>query len=58
MTGSVIRSWPCTAGLSDKAAELFHLFTMTLPYLNADGTVLYEGNCTYADLADAVKPAA
>ena len=32
--------------------------TMTLQYLNADGTVLYEGTYTYADLAAAVKPAA
>ena len=32
--------------------------TMTLQYLNADGTVLYEGAYTYADLAAAVKPAA
>ncbi len=31
--------------------------TMTLQYLNADGTVLYEGDYTYADLAAAVKPA-
>ena len=32
--------------------------TMTLQYLNADGTVLYEGAYTFADLAAAVKPAA
>ena len=32
--------------------------TLTLQYLNADGTVLYEGAYTYADLAAAVKPAA
>ena len=32
--------------------------TMTLQYLNADGTMLYEGAYTYADLAAAVKPAA
>ena len=31
--------------------------TMTLQYLNADGTVLYEGAYTYADLEAAVKPA-
>jgi len=32
--------------------------TMTLQYLNADGTVLYEGAYTYTDLAAAVNPAA
>jgi len=31
--------------------------TMTLQYLNADGTVLYEGTYTYADLAGVMKPA-
>jgi len=31
---------------------------MTLQYLNADGTVLYEGAYTYTDLAAAVNPAA
>ena len=31
---------------------------MTLQYLNADGTMLYEGAYTYTDLAAAVKPAA
>jgi len=31
--------------------------TMTLQYLNADGTVLYERTYTFADLAAAVKTA-
>ena len=31
---------------------------LTLQYLNADGTVLYESAFTYADLAAAVNPAA
>ena len=40
-----------------KAGVKTEKITMTLQYLNADGTVLYESAYTYADLAAAVKPA-
>ena len=40
-----------------KAGVKTEEITMTLQYLNADGTVLYESAYTYADLAAAVKPA-
>ena len=40
-----------------KAGVKAENITMTLQYLNADDTVLYEGEYTFADLAAVVKPA-